>query len=88
MSDGWLDQLTWLSRRIELVRQGDVVVGFVRCVGQGFVDQAVKDPMVAWKADEKRGLLPVSIRIDRAFWRDAHVLFQLASRLVRQCVSR
>jgi len=77
---GWLDQLTWLSRRIELVREGSEVVGFVRCVGKGMAEEAELDPMVAWREVEKVGWRPLAIRADRAFWRDSHVLFEASSR--------
>lgn len=73
---GWLDLLTWCSRRLELVREGDRVTGFVRCVHEGLAAEAPLEPMFAWRRDEKRGPRAVSIRADRAFWRDAHALFR------------
>jgi len=76
MPRGWLHRLTWLPRRIELVRDEEgSVTGFVRCVHVGLADGTGPDPMVAYRRDEKRGLLPVGIVPDRAFWRDANVLF-------------
>jgi CRISPR system Cascade subunit CasA len=76
MPAGWLDLLTWLSRRIELVTEGDQVVGFVRAVGKGLAEGAPQDPMFAYELDEKRGAMSLGINENRAFWRDAHAFFQ------------
>lgn len=74
--DGWLDQLTWLSRRLELVERGGQVIGFTRCVYQGLSDEAPREPMAAYRLDPKRGILPIGLRVGRAFWRDSHALFR------------
>lgn len=69
---GWLDHLTWQSRRILLERSDDRV-GTVRML-QG--DAPIKDPVpfepaFAYRCrDEKQGYLPLKIRQDRALWRD------------------
>jgi CRISPR system Cascade subunit CasA len=75
MPKGWLDLLTWLSRRIELTHDGDRVTGFVRAVWKGFADDGPADPMVAHTIDEKRGRLTVGFNPDKAFWLNAHALF-------------
>ncbi len=72
---GWLDLLTWVSRRIELVHDGEDVTAFVRAVGQGMAEAAARDPMVAYRVDEKRGPVSVGLEPDRAFWRSATALF-------------
>lgn len=72
---GWLELLTWLSRRVELIRDGDRVVGFVRAVWCGIEDSAPRDPMVMHSVDKKRGFVPVTLNPRRAFWRDANGLF-------------
>lgn len=75
---GWLDLLTWQSRRVELKAEGGRVVGLVRRVGQGLpvgTGEVVADPMMAWRRDEKRGLVPVAFEPSKAFWRDSDVLF-------------
>jgi CRISPR system Cascade subunit CasA len=72
---GWLDLLTWLSRRVELVAEDDRVVGFVRCVGQGLAEESPLEPMVAYRRDEKRGLVSIGIDPKKAFWRNADALF-------------
>lgn len=75
---GWLDMLTWIARRIELVREGDEVVSYVRCVGQGLADGAPNDPIVSYRLDDKRGFVSLGIDPERAFWRDATALFESA----------
>jgi CRISPR system Cascade subunit CasA len=76
---GWLDLLTWQSRRVELKVAGGHVVGLIRRVGQGLpigTGEVVVDPMMAWRRDEKRGLQPVAFEAAKAFWRDSDVLFR------------
>jgi len=73
---GWLDLLTWLSRRIELVEQDGLVTGFVRAVGKGLDDAFERDPMVTYGLDEKRGFVPIAMNPKRAFWRNANALFE------------
>ncbi len=75
---GWLDLLTWQSRRLELVCEGEIVAGYVRAVYQGLRDDAPRDPMVTWRQDDKRGWVSVGIDPGRAFWRHANALFQSA----------
>ncbi len=72
---GWLDVLTWQSRRLELKVQAGRVIGCVRCVGRGMSGN-VRDPMLAWHLDEKRGAIPLGFNLDMALWRDSHALFQ------------
>ncbi|MBL8754831.1 MAG: type I-E CRISPR-associated protein Cse1/CasA [Planctomycetes bacterium] len=73
---GWLDALTWLSRRIELVVDSGMVVGWKRAAWQGQAAEAARDPMVAWTADPKNGWRAARIDSGRAFWRSSHALFQ------------
>lgn len=73
---GYLDLLTWVSRRVELVHEGDKVTGFINAVWQGIESGAPQDPMVTWLPDETRGLRPVAIKVTRSFWRDANALFE------------
>jgi CRISPR system Cascade subunit CasA len=75
---GYLDMLTWLSRRMELVHDGTAVTGFVNAVGQGLDTKAPRDPMVAYRRHEKFGWQPIGIDVDRAFWRDCGALFETA----------
>jgi CRISPR system Cascade subunit CasA len=73
---GYLDLLTWLSRRVELIEDHGIVSGFINAVGQGLADQSPRDPMVAYRRHERLGLLPVGIDMDLAFWRNAGALFE------------
>lgn len=79
MPTGWLDLLTWLSRRIELVVESGRVVGWKRAVWQGVSADAARDPMVAWVIDDKTGARAVRIDTGRAFWRNSHALFEGAA---------
>lgn len=73
---GWVDWLTWQSRRLELVidEQTRRVSGVVYCVGQGLADEGLTDPMLAYRVDKKRGFVPIDLSDDRATWRDCHAL--------------
>lgn len=73
---GWLDLLTWQSRRVELKVRGDRVTGMIRRVGQGLGGDVPRDPMMAWRRHEKWGLVPLVLDPERAFWRECHTLFQ------------
>jgi CRISPR system Cascade subunit CasA len=81
---GWLELLTWLSRRLELVHEGPWVTSYVRAVGQGLADPAPEDPMVAYRLDEKRGRVSLGIDPERAFWRNANALFESAKSPARR----
>lgn len=94
--EGWLDLLTWQSRRILLVPDGDpatpevsrVAVLKGTSVASSFVLQG-KDSMIAWRrmlkaTSEEPPWLPLGFRKERAVWRDAHSLFgSLADSSVR-----
>lgn len=75
---GYLDYLTWQSRRIHLFHEDES--GKVRyCQIQQNLklpDELPLDPFKCFTRDEKRGYIPLSIRRDRALWRDSHTLFQ------------
>ncbi len=74
---GWLDVLTWLSRRAELHSAKGLIVGFTHAAGRGRAkDNGVLDPQVTYERNEKQGFRPIAIRADRAFWRDANALFE------------
>jgi CRISPR system Cascade subunit CasA len=77
---GYLDLLTWQSRRVQLITDNGTVTHFINAVYQGLDDESPPDPMVAYRSDAKRGLVPVAIDVERAFWRDAGALFETAQR--------
>lgn len=70
---GYVDWLTWQSRRVELrlTKEGDGALGLVYCVGKG-VDRPPQDPMLAYRTDKSRGLVSVDLSETRALWRDSH----------------
>jgi CRISPR system Cascade subunit CasA len=68
--DGFADRYTWRTRSIRLRRnaQGNVTqIAFASGVGANAEHH--RDPMVAYRIDEKKGRLPVIFR-DRGLWRD------------------
>lgn len=75
---GYLDMLTWQSRRVELVHDGAKVTGFINAVWQGMAADAPQDPMVTYRRDEERGLVSVGVSAERSFWRDANALFEVS----------
>lgn len=72
---GYVDWLTWQSRRIELrlATDGQGVTGLVYCVGKG-TEHAPQDPMLAYRTDKSRGLVSIDFSEARALWRDSHAL--------------
>ncbi len=77
---GWVDWLTWQSRRLELALDpsGRAVRGVVYCVGCGLDRDGLTDPMLAYRMREKRGLLATGFSEERAVWRDCHAFLRFA----------
>lgn len=75
---GWLDLLTWQSRRLELRRDAsNQVTGIVRAVGRGLdLGENGLDPFTLRRADEKRGIVGVGLSTERALWRDIQSLVE------------
>lgn len=77
---GLTHRYTWLSRVLTLIPENDngqTVVRWVHYAKGSKVAEGGKrpyDPMVAYRKDEKRGLLPVGFRLGRGFWRDFQAL--------------
>lgn len=71
---GYLDWLTWQSRRVELVESPDrhAIAGIVYCVAQGIGDPHPRDPMLAFRVHPQRGPIPIDLSEARAVWRDCH----------------
>jgi len=77
---GYLDYLTWQNRRILLLPEdtpGGVVIRQMTMAPALRLDDDVLNPMIHYRKDEKRGLLPMAFREGRALWRDSAALFQL-----------
>lgn len=77
MPSGYLDYLTWPSRKILLVPQGDPpTVQWCRVRQHLKVSSELLDPLKCFERSEKGGLFPRPLDSGRALWRDCHVLFQ------------
>ncbi len=87
--DGYLDLLTWQSRRVKLVPEGDPagnlrgVSGVVTMKGYQLPDFARfgRETMVGFTKAEKPTAKqdpwpPLGFRLGKALWRDSHALFQ------------
>jgi len=75
--NGYVDYLTWQSRRIHLFpEEGTLLVRWCQ------VQQNLKlagnplDPFKCYRRDDKEGYKPLGLSPERSLWRDSHVLFQ------------
>jgi len=76
---GYLDLLTWQSRRVVLDLQENNTCKFVK-IRQNLVlpkDNSILDPMKAYTKTEKIGFLPVVLDADKAIWRDSATILRL-----------
>lgn len=84
--EGYLDYLTWRSRRA-LLAPGETVRHTVTIQGDSLSDSeevlAVEDPMMAFHKGAKKGFVPFRLEADRAVWRDAHTLLARWSEVQR-----
>jgi len=76
---GYLDILTWRSRRILLVRDDEKksVVGFHRGQGDALYDDYIDPQMTILRRANR--LSPLKFRTDRALWRDSTALLRLTA---------
>lgn len=76
---GYVDYLTWQSRAIHLLPEGNPPV--IRCcqLQQNWMLSKLTplDPFKAYIADKEEGWRPRGMIPDRAVWRDCHILFQV-----------
>ncbi len=86
LPDGYLDYLTWQSRRILLAPEGDAGVETVQVLqGDAIPVGEQHDPMMALKCrDPERGFMPLRVSTDRALWRDSHALVASAGEFTRR----
>jgi len=76
---GYLDYLTWQSRRINLIASDDgAAVTGCRIQQNLRLGGDFTDPFKAYRIDEKRGRVPVPLSPEKALWRQADSLFQLS----------
>jgi CRISPR system Cascade subunit CasA len=78
-ASGYLDYLTWPSRRIHLIAEGDPPL--VRhCQFQQNLSlansAAALDPFQCYREVKEKGLKPIPLNPAKALWRDSHTLFQ------------
>ncbi len=84
IEEGYLDYLTWPSRRVLLLtdtnEEGQHVVVAIK-MSQGDKREAggANDPLMAFKYSKKAGLYPLKLNKDRALWRDANIFMQVFS---------
>lgn len=76
-SQGYLEFLTWRSRFLRLVpaEASDLEVTSMHYVSGWEYDRSQLNPSFAYVSDEKRGTFPISLRDNRALWRDSSALF-------------
>ncbi len=74
---GYLDYLTWQSRRIHLYPEGNQPL-VVHCEIQQRMKlvEGILDPFKPYVRTKERGLQPLRLRADRAMWRDSDALLQ------------
>ena len=75
-ANGLTERYTWLTRIIKLQEpeEGKPVSALHYAAGIKFDSEGSPDPMLAYRKDDKRGLLPVSFNKYKAFWRDFQAL--------------
>ncbi|MGQ9706883.1 MAG: type I-E CRISPR-associated protein Cse1/CasA [bacterium] len=79
---GYIDLLTWQSRRILLVldETGDFVIGFHRSQGDGFHTENIDEPLTTIKEvvrNRQRHLFHIRFNAERALWRDIHSILKI-----------
>lgn len=76
---GYLDYLTWQSRRIHLIapEEDGGVLWCRRLQNLRLADeQLFLDPFKCYRRDKEKGLIPLPVVPAKALWRDSHTLFQ------------
>jgi CRISPR system Cascade subunit CasA len=78
---GYLDYLTWQSRRIHLYPEPDSVSVRLCQLQQNLklIENAPRDPFKCYRKDEKRGWVALPFREEKALWRDSHSLMEIST---------
>jgi len=85
-ASGLADRYTWRTRSILLEANGSGRIGklaFASGIGNSFKDQA--DPMLGYRIDDTRGMLPIQFR-ERGLWRDFDSLLPDESHLAPKVI--
>ncbi len=84
MPDGYIQYLTWMSRRILLVPSEDKKVKLIKYQqGVELSKDWQKDLMKSYLKNEKRGIIPLGMNENRELWRDSHNLFSITKNDLR-----
>jgi len=79
-AQGYIDYLTWQSRRIHLIEpeeEASSVLWCKRLQNLRLADEQLSlDPFKCYREDKERGLTPLPVDPEKALWRDSHTLFQ------------
>lgn len=83
---GYLDYLTWQSRRIKLIPDSDLQsIPFCQLQQNfKFANAEIFDPFKSYQIDQKDGWSALSLVPDKALWRDSHTLFQQSKSTSKQ----
>jgi len=85
LPQGYLDYLTFQSRRLHLVSEDGSLVGRCQILQNlKLPDNFDRDPFMCHLRDPERGVRPLRLDPDRAVWRDSHTLFDKAKELHRK----
>lgn len=79
---GYLDYLTWQSRRVLLIPEGtsgSVTISQMTIAPGLKLDASVLDPMKHYRIDKDRGPLPLRFNEEKSLWRDSTAMFELQS---------
>lgn len=75
---GYLDYLTWQSRKIKLEDFDGVKISSCR-IQQNLVlssNHSTLDPLKCFVVDKTEGITPLKFNFEKSLWRDSHSLFQ------------
>ena len=81
---GYVDYLTWLSRRVHLVPKDDETVEQCQVMQNLKLAGEVLDPFKCYVKSSQAGFRPLSIDPDKALWRQSATLFHPASEDVKR----
>ncbi|OQC07870.1 MAG: CRISPR-associated protein CasA/Cse1 [Candidatus Hydrogenedentes bacterium ADurb.Bin101] len=73
---GIIDRLTWQSRLIRLLPEGDIISRMYFTQGRS-ADTGPGDPMKVYRISQREGIFPVSLSSNKAAWRDCHSILMI-----------